>query len=74
LTKDSQVRHEIEALVTFLETDLRSPHGGFLEGISATLPRRQNPHMHLFAAMIANYDAIGDPAYQSRAGRLSSFS
>jgi mannose/cellobiose epimerase-like protein (N-acyl-D-glucosamine 2-epimerase family) len=26
--------------------------------------------MHLFAAMIANYDAIGDPAYQSRVGRL----
>ena len=70
LTRDSQVLHEIEALVAFLETDLRSSHGGFLEGTSATLPRRQNPHMHLFEAMIATYEATGDLAYQSRAGRL----
>jgi mannose/cellobiose epimerase-like protein (N-acyl-D-glucosamine 2-epimerase family) len=70
LTRDSQIRDEIEALVAFLETDLRSPHGGFLEGSSAGLPRRQNPHMHLFEAMIATYDATGDLAYQGRAGEL----
>jgi mannose/cellobiose epimerase-like protein (N-acyl-D-glucosamine 2-epimerase family) len=70
LNKDDQIRGEIEGLMAFLESDLRSPHGGFIEGIPATLPRRQNPHMHLFEAMIATYDATGALAYQSRAGNL----
>ena len=70
LSGDAQVGDEIKSLVGFLDTDLRSPHGGFLEGIPTTLPRRQNPHMHLFEAMIATFDATGDPIYQNRAGDL----
>jgi mannose/cellobiose epimerase-like protein (N-acyl-D-glucosamine 2-epimerase family) len=70
LTNDAQVLHEIVSLIVFLDSDLRSPHGGFIEGIPATLPRRQNPQMHLFEAMIATFDATGDPAYQRRAGDL----
>jgi mannose/cellobiose epimerase-like protein (N-acyl-D-glucosamine 2-epimerase family) len=72
LTHDAQVRDEIESLLTFLDTGLRSPHGGFIEGIPATLPRRQNPQMHLFEAMIATFDATGDPVFQNRAGDLYS--
>jgi hypothetical protein len=41
LSEDAQVRNEIEALMAFLDTGLRSPHGGLLEGIPATLPRWQ---------------------------------
>ena len=70
LSRDAQVGVEIKSLVAFLDSDLRSPHGGFLEGRPATLPRRQNPHMHLFEAMIATFEATGDPVYQSRAGEL----
>lgn len=70
LNSDAQVRHEIESLLAFLDAGLRSPHGGFLEGSPATLPRRQNPQMHLFEAMIATFDATRDPAYQQRAGDL----
>ena len=70
LSGDAQVGDEIKSLVGFLDTDLRSPHGGFLEGIPTTLPRRQNPHMHLFEAMIATFDATDDPIYQNRAGDL----
>jgi mannose-6-phosphate isomerase len=70
LTEDAQVRHEIVSLVSFLDSSLRSSHGGFVEGIPATLPRRQNPQMHLFEAMIATFDATRDPVYQSRAGDL----
>jgi mannose/cellobiose epimerase-like protein (N-acyl-D-glucosamine 2-epimerase family) len=70
LSNDAQVRHEIESLLAFIDRDLRSSHGGFIEGIPATLPRRQNPQMHLFEAMIATFDATGDPAYQNRAGDL----
>jgi mannose/cellobiose epimerase-like protein (N-acyl-D-glucosamine 2-epimerase family) len=70
LTRDAQVGDEIKSLVAFLDAGLRSPHGGFLEGIPATLPRRQNPQMHLFEAMIATFDATGDQVYQNRAGDL----
>ena len=32
------------------------------------MPRRQNPHMHLFEAMIAAFDATHDTVFQNRAG------
>ncbi len=70
LSGDAQIADEIKSLVAFLDTGLRSPDGGFLEGIPATLPRRQNPQMHLLEAMIATFDATHDPGYQSRAGSL----
>src|SRR6267378_654387 len=54
----------------YLLAKAKSPDGRFIEGIPATLPRRQNPQMHLFEAMIATFDATGDPVYQSRAGEL----
>jgi mannose/cellobiose epimerase-like protein (N-acyl-D-glucosamine 2-epimerase family) len=70
IDNDAQVRGELESLMAFIDRGLRSPHGGFIEGIPATLPRRQNPQMHLFEAMITAFDATGDPVYQSRAGEL----
>jgi mannose/cellobiose epimerase-like protein (N-acyl-D-glucosamine 2-epimerase family) len=70
LSKDAQVRDEIESLLAFIDRDLRSPHGGFIEGIPATLPRRQNPQMHMFEALIAAFDATGDAVFQNRAGEL----
>lgn len=70
LDKDAQIRAEIDSLVGFLDEHLRSPHGGFSEGIPATLPRRQNPQMHLFEATIALFDATKDVIFQDRAGEL----
>lgn len=68
LDRDAQVRSEIDALLAFLDTRLRSPDGGFLEGLPTSLPRRQNPHMHLFEAMIAAFDATHEAVFQNRAG------
>jgi mannose/cellobiose epimerase-like protein (N-acyl-D-glucosamine 2-epimerase family) len=68
LDRDAQIRAEIDALLLFLDAKLRSPNGGFFEGLPASLPRRQNPHMHLFEAMIAAFDATHDLAFQQRAG------
>ena len=68
LDRDAQVRSEIDALLSFLDGHLRSPHGGFVEGLPASMPRRQNPHMHLFEAMIATFDATHEPVFQNRAG------
>jgi mannose/cellobiose epimerase-like protein (N-acyl-D-glucosamine 2-epimerase family) len=72
LSKDAQVRDEIESLIAFIDRDLRSPHGGFVEGIPATMPRRQNPQMHVFEAFIATFDATGDAVFQNHAGQLYS--
>jgi mannose/cellobiose epimerase-like protein (N-acyl-D-glucosamine 2-epimerase family) len=70
LDRDAQIRAEIDALLSFLDRQLRSTNGGFLEGLPATMPRRQNPHMHLFEAMIAAFDATHDMAFQNRAGEF----
>ncbi|MBN9040844.1 MAG: mannose-6-phosphate isomerase [Rhizobiales bacterium 62-47] len=66
--RDAQVRAEIDAVLAFLDTQLKSEHGGYREGLPARLPRRQNPQMHLFEAMIALFDATHDMAFQNRAG------
>jgi mannose/cellobiose epimerase-like protein (N-acyl-D-glucosamine 2-epimerase family) len=70
LDRDAQILREINAVCAFLESQLRSPHGGFVEGLPASLPRRQNPHMHLFESMIAAFDVTLDPVFQNRAGDL----
>ena len=70
LDQDAQVRAEIDAALSVLDSQLRSPHGGFLEGLPNSMPRRQNPHMHLFEAMIAVFDATQDLIFQKRAGDL----
>ncbi|MDA9519285.1 mannose-6-phosphate isomerase [Bradyrhizobium sp. CCBAU 11434] len=70
LDKDAQVRAEIDALLAFLDGHLRSPHGGVHEGLPVSLPRRQNPQMHMFEAMIACFDATHDLSFQNRAGEF----
>ncbi|MGV7214049.1 AGE family epimerase/isomerase [Bradyrhizobium sp. UFLA05-112] len=70
LDKDAQVRAEIDALLAFIDAHLRSPHGGVHESLPMAMPRRQNPHMHLFEAMIACFDATHDLSFQNRAGEF----
>jgi mannose-6-phosphate isomerase len=72
LTKDAQIKSEIDNVLVFLDSQLRSPQGGFAEGVPPVMPRRQNPHMHLFEAMIALFDATHDAAFQNRAGDIFS--
>ena len=55
----------------FLERELASPDGGFHEDDRKTLPRRQNPHMHLFEAFLALHRATG--ATRWRADALAIF-
>jgi len=70
LDRDALVRAEINELLAFLDSQLRSPHGGFLEGLPNSMPRRQNSHMYLFEAMVAAFDATNDLAFQHRAGEF----
>lgn len=70
LDPDVKIRAEIDSLMHFIDTELRSPDGGYVEGIPASMPRRQNPQMHLFEAFIAAFDATHDPSFQQRAGDI----
>ena len=70
LDRDVKVRAEIDSLMHFIDTQLRSPDGGYVEGIPASMPRRQNPQMHMFEAFIAAFDATHDPSFQQRAGDI----
>lgn len=70
LDRDVKVRAEIDSLMHFIDNQLRSPDGGYVEGVPASVPRRQNPQMHLFEAFIAAFDATHDPSFQQRAGDI----
>ena len=61
--KDRQALILLEDTVAFLQSALRAPNGGWLEGLPPTLPRRQNAHMHLFEAFLAAYEATKDNDY-----------
>jgi mannose-6-phosphate isomerase len=49
--------------IEFLDRELASPYGGWHESDARELPRRQNPHMHLFEAFMALYAATKSESY-----------
>jgi histidinol-phosphate phosphatase family protein len=61
-----------EQLVSWLEQTWAHPRGGFFEGeVVPAPPRRQNPHMHLFEALLALFEASGDAKHLARASNLA---
>ncbi len=66
-THGEKIAGEIES---FINTDLASPQGGWLEGTPHKLPRRQNPHMHLFEASMAYFDLTGDKHWLDYSHRI----
>lgn len=72
-TGDKAAATWIARILAFLDGALADPvHGGFDEGVPAVAdgPRRQNPHMHLFEAMLALHAATGEERYLDRARAL----
>jgi len=61
--KDGRAIDLAECTIAFMDAELASPHGGWLEDDRGTLPRRQNPHMHLFEAFMALWEATGRQHY-----------
>lgn len=53
--------------LAFLDRELLSDEGGYAEDDNGSTPRRQNPHMHLFEALMALYSASHDPSHLKRA-------
>lgn len=57
-------------LLSLFDGPLRHPAGGWREGLPESLPRRQNPHMHLLEALLEAFDAFGEPRFLDLAEEL----
>tara|TARA_R110002051_G_scaffold259449_5_gene319040 strand:+ start:129226 stop:130380 length:1155 start_codon:yes stop_codon:yes gene_type:complete len=54
--------------LAWLDTAMADPTGGYRETLAGSQwPRRQNPHMHLFEALMALYEASGRFEFLTRA-------
>jgi mannose/cellobiose epimerase-like protein (N-acyl-D-glucosamine 2-epimerase family) len=58
-------------LVDYIFRNFSHSAGGYEESIPPAMPRRQNPHMHLFEALLAAHDAFGDEVFFARAQGLA---
>jgi mannose-6-phosphate isomerase len=70
VTGDKSALAEAEKLVAHLDAKFASVYGGWIEGDYSYACRRQNPHMHLFEAFLALYDATGDGKWLARVGEI----
>ena len=61
-----------ERVVDWLDNNWSDAAGGFREGeVVDRLPRRQNPHMHMFEALLALYEATRNAEHLARAAKLA---
>jgi mannose/cellobiose epimerase-like protein (N-acyl-D-glucosamine 2-epimerase family) len=67
---DAQVRAHIDEVLAFIDENLSAGDGTYHEGLPRSEPRRQNPHMHLFEAMLALHETVAHPQAPARAARL----
>ncbi len=68
--KKEECLQEAKNIVSFIEKNLSSSNGGWIEGLYPYNHRRQNPHMHLFEAFIAGYEATNDSFWLDYAHRM----
>ncbi|WP_411817385.1 AGE family epimerase/isomerase [Hyphococcus sp. DH-69] len=69
-TKDAQAKELADNTINFMDAELGSADGGWLESCQFELPRRQNPHMHLFEAFTALFNATHDERYLEYADKV----
>ncbi len=65
-TDDSRVRHVLDGTLAFVDKYLTAPDGTLLEGLPGSQPRRQNPQMHWFEAVLALKESIDHPEAENR--------
>lgn len=66
-TGDARCEALITATLQTIDQVLAAPNGGWAESDRHELPRRQNPHMHLFEASLALHEITGEAAHLARA-------
>lgn len=64
---DETLLNAADASIGALDRLLAHPSGGYKETLPHAPPRRQNPHMHLFEAMLALHAAAPNRGYLDRA-------
>lgn len=61
LLGDTYLKDEAVSLVLFINDQFRHKSGGYVEALPPSLPRRQNPHMHMLEALL-EWRLISDDA------------
>jgi mannose-6-phosphate isomerase len=56
-TGEARIRVILDAVLGFVDAEMTAPDGSLLEGVPPSLPRRQNPQMHWYEAMLALMEA-----------------
>jgi mannose/cellobiose epimerase-like protein (N-acyl-D-glucosamine 2-epimerase family) len=69
-TRDPTALTWIERTVAALDSVLGDGSGAYFESYPRSAPRRQNPHMHCFEAMLALFEATNEQMFADRAKRL----
>jgi mannose-6-phosphate isomerase len=67
VTGEPRYEEAIAATLSAIDNTLAAPNGGWAESDRHELPRRQNPHMHLFEASLALHEITGEAAHLARA-------
>lgn len=68
---EGRLLDEADRTLAALDAQMAHPFGGYLETLPKTLPRRQNPHMHLFEAALALHAADPSRGYLARADAIA---
>jgi mannose-6-phosphate isomerase len=69
-TADETLSTWIDETIAVVDTVLAAPSGGHAESDQGEMPRRQNPHMHLFESFLALWETTGEARHLARAGEL----
>ncbi|MGQ3355546.1 MAG: AGE family epimerase/isomerase [Phreatobacter sp.] len=72
-TGETKLDTDIDDLMGFVDGRLTDDVGALTEGWPQSLPRRQNPQMHWFEAMLALFEAAGRAEGLERAARMKAF-
>lgn len=72
-TGEKRLLAELDELLAYIDRRLTDANGILREGDPHSLPRRQNPQMHWFEAMLAMHDAVAHPQALERAARYRHF-
>lgn len=74
-TGDETALDQARRSIAWMDGHLADPvHGGYAEALDDVVPdrgwRRQNPHMHLFEALVALHELTGERDWLDRAARI----
>lgn len=69
LTGEEEYLNRAEDVLGFIDYNLKAKVG-WSEAVPSTLPRRQNPHMHLLEASLYLYEATNNPKHLSYARQV----